>query len=541
MGSLLTGVNRVAELVERSHPDFFIKTYAYSYTRKPPKTIRPRHNVIVQLCDIECDFSRPLADPESPANRAFARDYQGWMALTQNILLYDYPINYWRYQLPHPIFPVFGPNMAFHAERNPLGVYQLSSNPDNNSFGYLTLYVLGKLLWMPHGDAEAFKNEFISLYYGSAAPCIKEFILLSERTFKESGIELSIYDTGGWMTHAYVAASEELFQRAFAAADSDEIRRRVDIACLQVQFAALACRPELSFAENSVTLKRPPSISAEEYLKRLVDLGVPDVGEHQPRERVVKYYGGAAAAREFTCELNTIENDAYLLWVAPALKGSVIRFQDKRTGQELLRAYKDYGVFPGAWQDWVDRDTRSEAAAAEEYRLVEHDRSHVVIEATLESGVVVRRVMRLPEGRGPLEVELSLRNPTSASQLAKVKFHPEFYCPVPNAVPEIWIEKTTGWAHLNAEDMDKGPIGHGFLLPEGAKRWAFHLFQENLTLVNEFDPENIECLLYYYNTTMVAKQINLELLPPRTVPLAPGEERLIRAAYWVSRKKPADL
>lgn len=541
MGSLLTGVNRVAELVERSHPDFFVETYAYAYTRKPPKTIKPRRNVIVQLCDIECDFARPLTDPESPVNRAFVRDYKDWAALTRNILLYDYPINYWRFQLPHPILPVFGPNMAFYADQKAMGVFQLSMNPDNNSLGYLTLYMLGKLLWNPHADAEAVKNEFIELYYGPAAPQIKEFIALSERTLKESGIELSLYDTGGWITHAYLAASEDLFQRAFAASDSNEIRRRVDMAYLQVQFAALASRPELSFTDNSVILKRPPSISAEEYVKRLERFGIPEMGENQPRERVLTYYGGTLAARDLTCELVAIENEAYLLWVVPALKGSAIRFQDKRTKQELLRAHKDYGVFPGAWQDWVDRDTRAETAAAEEYRLIEHDNSHLVIEAATESGLVVRRTMQLSAGTGPLEVELSLGNPTNAPRPAKVKFHPEFYCPVPNAVPEIWLAKTTGWTHLNAQDMDKGSVGHGFLFPEGAKRWAFHLSQENLTLVNEFDPAAIEQLLYYYSTNRATQQINLELLPPRTLLLAPGETRAIKAAYWTSRERPADL
>lgn len=541
MGSLLTGVNRVAEWVKQSHPDHFIETYAYAYTRKPPKTIKPRRNVIIQLCDIECDFARPLTDPESPVNRAFVRDYQDWAALTRNILIYDYPINYWRFQLPHPILPVFGPNMALYADQKALGVFQLSMNPDNNGFGYLTLYVLGKLLWNPRADAVAVENEFIELYYGAAAPQIKEFIALSERTLKESGIELSLYDTGGWITHAYLAASEELFRRALAAADSEEVRRRVDIAYLQVQFASLASRPELSFTENTVALKRPPSLSAAEYVKRLESFGIPDMGENQPRDRVLKYYGGDLAARDLACDLAAIENDAYLLWVVPALKGSVIRFRDKRTGQELLRAYKDYGVFPGAWQDWVDRDTRAEAAAAEEYRLVEHDRSHLVIEAATESGLVVRRAMHLPAGAGPLDVELSLRNPSNAPMPAKVKLHPEFYCPVPNAVPEIWLEKKAGWTQLNAEDMDKGPIGHGFLFPEGAKRWAFYLPQERLTLVNEFDPAAIEQLFYYYSTTNATRQINLELLPPRTLELAPGETRAIKAAYWTSGEKPADL
>ncbi len=541
MGSLLTGINRVAELVNRDLPGHHILTYAYTYSRKAPATIVPHPNVIIQLCNIECDFARPLADPESPTNRAFVEDYREWSKLTHNLFLYDYPVNFWRYQMPHPIFPVFGPNMALYADQESLGVFQLSVNEENNSFGYLTIYMLSKLMWNPRQDAQQVQDEFIDLYYGGAAPYIKEFLALSVKTLRESGIELSIYDTGGWITHEYIAASDALFQKALAAAETDEIRRRVDRDYLQVQFAALDARPELSFTDATITLTRPDSIAPEAYLKRLEDFGISEMGENQPRERVVTYYGGSTAARTFTCDLVTIENDAYRLWIAPALSGSVIRYQDKRGGHELLRAYKDFGVFPGAWQDWVDRDTRAEAAAADVYKLIAHDASHAVIEAAVDTGLVVRRAMRLPEGDGPLEVELTLHNPTDAPLPAKVKYHPEFYCPVAYAVPEIWLEKPDGWTQLNAEAMDAGPVGFGFLYPEGARRWAFHLPQQNLTLVNEFDPASVEEILYYYNTHHIAKQINLELLPPRTTPLGPGETRVIRSTYWTTETKPANL
>jgi hypothetical protein len=538
MGSLLTGINRVAELVERDHPGHYILTYAYTFSRKPPATLTPRDNVIIQLCNIECDFARPLDDPESPINKAFVDDYKTWSKLTNNLFLYDYPVNFWRYQMPHPIFPVFGPNMALYADQQSLGVFQLSVNEESNSFGYLTIYMLSKLMWNPRLDAQAVQDEFVDLYYGKAAPYIKEYIALSVKTLKESGIELSIYDRGGWMTHEYIAASEELFQKALAAAETEEIRRRVDRDYLQVQFAGLDARPELIFTEDTVTLKRPDSISPEGYLARLEAFDIPEMGENQPRERVVEYYGGSTAARTFTCELVTIENDAYMLWLAPALQGSVLRFQDKRNGHELLRGYKDFGVFPGLWQDWVDRDTRAETAAADVYTLVEHDRSHAIIEATLDTGLVVRRTMRLSEGNGPLEVELTLHNPTDAPVPAKVKYHPEFYCSEAYAVPEIWLEKTSGWVQLNADDMEAGPVGFGFLFPEGAKRWAFHLPQKKLTFVNEFSPDSVEELLYYYNTNHIALQINLELLPPRREPLAPGASRAIKASYWTTEERP---
>ena len=52
-GTLITFVNQVAEAVEREFPNVWIETLAYQYTRKPPKTVRPRHNVVPRLCTIE--------------------------------------------------------------------------------------------------------------------------------------------------------------------------------------------------------------------------------------------------------------------------------------------------------------------------------------------------------------------------------------------------------------------------------------------------------------------------------------------------------
>lgn len=60
MGSLLYGVNKVAAAVEKEFPETLVATHAYIYARKPPKTIRPRDNVLVWLCVIERTAAQPI-------------------------------------------------------------------------------------------------------------------------------------------------------------------------------------------------------------------------------------------------------------------------------------------------------------------------------------------------------------------------------------------------------------------------------------------------------------------------------------------------
>ncbi|MEY2428190.1 MAG: hypothetical protein QOJ40_1075, partial [Verrucomicrobiota bacterium] len=51
-GTMLAFANYIAEKIEPEFPNVAVDTFAYQYTRHPPKTIRPRENVIVRLCSI---------------------------------------------------------------------------------------------------------------------------------------------------------------------------------------------------------------------------------------------------------------------------------------------------------------------------------------------------------------------------------------------------------------------------------------------------------------------------------------------------------
>ena len=72
MGTLLRFVNAVADAVAERYPDVLVDTLAYQYTRNVPKLTRPRRNVIIRLCSIECCFRHPLTDETCPENRSTA-------------------------------------------------------------------------------------------------------------------------------------------------------------------------------------------------------------------------------------------------------------------------------------------------------------------------------------------------------------------------------------------------------------------------------------------------------------------------------------
>ncbi len=64
-GPLLDFVNYLADEIKQEYPDIFIGTLAYSMTQKAPKTIKPRDNVIVRLCDTQSNLTKAITDEDN--------------------------------------------------------------------------------------------------------------------------------------------------------------------------------------------------------------------------------------------------------------------------------------------------------------------------------------------------------------------------------------------------------------------------------------------------------------------------------------------
>ena len=66
----------------------------YTYTRPCPKVTRPRDNVIIRLCAMECNYAAPLSDP---SNSEFQVDIVNWSTVSQRIYIWDYITSFANY------------------------------------------------------------------------------------------------------------------------------------------------------------------------------------------------------------------------------------------------------------------------------------------------------------------------------------------------------------------------------------------------------------------------------------------------------------
>lgn len=238
-GSVVRFVNKVAE----RFPDKQFATLAYLYTMQPPKHVRPRENVTIMLCDIDCKREVPLT--ENASGREFVEALEGWSAITDKIFVWDYGINFDNMVAPFPNFHILGENMQLFKKNHVTMHHSQIGSPRGGDFAELRSWMVSKLMWNPDADVDGLIHRFLDGYYGAAAPYIYQYIKIMEGALLASGKELWIYDSPvthktGMHNRALMRRYSDLFDRAEDAVRSDSVRlARVERSRLSLQFAEL--------------------------------------------------------------------------------------------------------------------------------------------------------------------------------------------------------------------------------------------------------------------------------------------------------------
>ncbi|HPO16035.1 MAG TPA: DUF4838 domain-containing protein [Candidatus Hydrogenedentes bacterium] len=541
MGSLLTLVNRVAEKIEQAFPEkeYRIHTLAYQYSRKPPKTVRPRANVIVQACSAECDFGQPLEDRESPQNAAFVHDLEAWSKLTDSLYIWDYAANMRSSIQPFPNMHVFQSNLQLYDQNLVRGVFVESPKPSCmpfSEFDTLRSYLLSKLLWDPDCPPDKAQSLFLNVYYGAAGQSISEYIHLMTNAVENENIYLGCREASRWWDYDLVVEAEKLFAKAFSMPLPEKFTPRVGRAYMPLAYAALVCPPKLRVENNTIVMDRPPSMTLDQFAAALT-LYNPDAKVKNPAQQVIDECHGKTPPRHAEYTLVSLEDDRTLVWIVPELNGAVLRWKDKTLNMEWLQGFQRYESKPGVWQDWNRDPSGLEGSLEERYTVVENGPAKVVLQATRDNGLVITRTLTLPPGTGRLELVVSLQNGSAQPIMYAPKIHPEFFTQEAANV-ELWIQENGAWARPGPMDgYEAGGWSAWQRSSEAATAWAAHLADKGLTLYNTFDSKQAAGLSFYSNVLRSQQQINLDLCFPET-PLAPGETRSLAAAYWTGTEKP---
>lgn len=190
-GPIIHFVNKVADAVAEKYPDFLVETLAYQYSRKPPQYVKPRSNVLVRLCSIECDFGKPIATGEN--NAGFRDDMMRWSEISDHLYVWDYIVNFANYMVPHPNLYVLGPNLRFFRDHHTVGMFEQGDLYCSvGDLAALRCWLVSKLMWDPDQDDKALIEEFINGYYGAAAPYVSDYVRMLHTAIADSDIHLGM-------------------------------------------------------------------------------------------------------------------------------------------------------------------------------------------------------------------------------------------------------------------------------------------------------------------------------------------------------------
>ncbi|HWW00553.1 MAG TPA: DUF4838 domain-containing protein [Candidatus Acidoferrum sp.] len=277
--SLLRFVNAIAQDIEKDYPNLRIDTLAYQYTRKPPRAIRPRSNVIIRLCSIECCFAHPLATCVSERNQRFRDDIIAWQPVAPKLYIWDYTTDFGHYQQPYPNFGALQPNVQFFVQHGVKGLFEQGnySPGGNGELGPLRAYILARLLWNPNANVAKDIGEFLNAYYGNAGPKLQAYIDLLEFQVKAPSIHTRISDSprAAYLNDEFIAGAESLLNEAEQAAENETVRLRVQVSHLPVWYVQLAT-------------SRVKGDARSELLKRFLEIarkaGIDQIGEGKSLE-----------------------------------------------------------------------------------------------------------------------------------------------------------------------------------------------------------------------------------------------------------------
>jgi hypothetical protein len=274
-GVMLWFVNQVADGIKEEFPDKYVGTLAYQYTRKPPKNVVPRENVVIRLCSIECCFSHDFKS--CPENRQFLSDLEGWSSFSPHLYIWDYVVNFSHYIMPYPNFKVLQPNIRIFIDNKSIGIMeQAAYQSRGGEFAELRAYLISKILWNQDCNVDEVINDFTYGYYGRSGQYIRAYFdLLHKQITADTHIHLGLSPGDKIFSESFIAAADHLFDKAQIVAENNEIMERVEMTRLPLMY--LKCKREPVNAKHDGTYKRFMEIVEREGITHFAEAGRPHV------------------------------------------------------------------------------------------------------------------------------------------------------------------------------------------------------------------------------------------------------------------------
>ena len=333
-------------------------TFAYLSTVEPPvkdgkpicKQVIPDEALYIRYAPILADYACGLEDEKQLEETR--RQIAGWTALTKNIMIWDYNVNYYDYFWYLPNLSYIKENMKTYQR---MGAHYIMKQGANNVnpiwHDELHAYVSSKLFWDVHADVEALVKEYVSLYFGPGADKVQAYIDEIEAFYvglQKSGLRIEI--TGQSSAQSYFSAQlypleilqrqEQTLEEGLRAVENSDLpQAEKDVYSKRIKSVLIT--PVHMIAKNAQAYFGAPSVEYEEKYWRIAD----DIGVRMSGEAVPIYMELASNATT-TYKIITGQNPTEEERKAVAL---LQNFVLKKTGA-LLPVHTENAIYPGHFE-----------------------------------------------------------------------------------------------------------------------------------------------------------------------------------------------
>jgi len=225
-GTMIHFCNRVAEEIQKVHPEVYVDTLAYQYTLAAPKKVRPNANVVVRLCSMGAGYLHPMETRLDPANEDFLKALDEWAAITEKLIVWQYTTCFMSYMIPYPNMRGLIPDLRFFIKKGAYGYFaQGDAFCVAGDFVRLRNWLLSRLMWNPDLDEREQYDLFMRGYYGDeAGPILQKYLKLIHDRAQKTKVHLHCYEKNvlAWMDLETFNEAMELMDQATAAAERQE-------------------------------------------------------------------------------------------------------------------------------------------------------------------------------------------------------------------------------------------------------------------------------------------------------------------------------
>lgn len=280
-GIILWFVNQVADEVFKRYPQRKICTLAYLYSRPAPDNIKARNNVVIRLCSNGCCRSHSIASCEE--NKSFRYDFQQWSKCANEIMVWDYVVNFHQYHIPFPNISTFSANIRFFQKNHAIVVLEQGQyQGEGGEFNEMKAWVLSKLLWNPEQDADSLVKEFMNDYYGKASPYVYSYYELCKKIGNVMHLKNGIQGNSAMYSDDFIHNASVILDQGLKKCHDKKHRKRVEDVYVQIKMLKALRNPvmsELNGAKKELSsyFKRQryrvsENMSADDYLKSMDDI-----------------------------------------------------------------------------------------------------------------------------------------------------------------------------------------------------------------------------------------------------------------------------